>query len=210
MPRFLLLISLSAVVLLAACGGGETPVEPTLDTSLTNPTAEQPVQVVEPTLIPPPGQPTQEPPPQATPAPTEPRTIEGIDAPLPIPGTVTMSETQEADAGLTFTKILYYQTGGDDPTPLTVEVYSDGTMTRNGTQSSISQDQVTMLQALIDQSNFFNINGAFTSAGSSQSVRRYRVSIERSDGSSVALTMEESLVPPVVAPLIVALGTLGQ
>ncbi|MCB9452591.1 MAG: hypothetical protein H6672_14230 [Anaerolineaceae bacterium] len=212
MHRSLSILLFSVVFLLAACGGGETPAPPTVDTSVSNPTAEpagQVVQPAEPTLIPPPGvEPTADVP-GPTPEPTEPRAAVAFGVTVPAPGTVVAVETEDPDSGLPFSKIIYYQSGGAG-SPVSIEVHSDGTVIRDGVSMTISPDQVSMLQSLINQANFFGISGVFTSPGSSPQVMRWRVSVERSDGSSAAISMEEGLVPAALAPLVGALGAIGQ
>jgi hypothetical protein len=203
MQRILCLI-LIGVLFLAACNGNATPA-PTANATSAN------------------VQPTQS---QSTPAPLdstpdvaatqaalptielEQRVFETGQPPLPIAGTMDTVIESDPNIGLVFDSILYEQTGGIAGKPLTIEVKSDGTVTRNGVASTISPDQVTFLDNLIDQLNFFHLKGVFTAPGTSPDAYRYNLTVNRS-GDSRTLIMSEGFLPPELQQFVSLISSLG-
>jgi hypothetical protein len=195
-PYFILLTI--AVFLLAACGGNPAPTATQQAVQLAGTSA---VVDVSPTPVNTPG--------PGTPLVPE-RIYETGQPTMPIPGTIVMAATTpDPDVGLIFDLIQYRQTGGITGQTLEIEVRSDGTLTRNGVPSTISPDQVTLIDNMIDQMNFFSINGVFTAPGSGADVIRYSVTVERA-GTSVGIDAQDGLVPPELAQLFSILSSLGE
>jgi hypothetical protein len=206
MQRNLSLI-LIGMFFLAACGGNAPATTvPTADSSVTadssgtvvpatvaglQPTPDlAATQSAEPTLI------VQE------------RSFSTDEPPLPIPGTIIAPTTPDPDAGLIFDTILLERTGGLAGIPLTVEVKSDGTVTRDGVTSTISPDQVAFLDNLLDQLNFFGLQGVFTAPGTSADTYHYAVTVERA-GSSRTIRAEDGFLPSEMIQLLSLLSDLG-
>jgi len=133
----------------------------------------------------------------------------GTDEPtLPVPGTVIVPTTPDPNAGLVFDSIQYERTGGIAGKPLSIEVKSDGTVTRNGVTSTITSDQVAHIDQLIDQLNFFSLQGVFTSPGSKPDVYHYSVTVNRG-GDSRTINAEDGFLPPELSQFFSLLNSLG-
>ncbi len=130
------------------------------------------------------------------------------EPPLPIPGTMVAATTPDPDVGLVFDTILFERTGGVAGIPLTVEVKSDGTVTRDGVASTISPDQVTLIDNVIDQLNFFGLEGVFAAPGTSADTYHYEVTVNRS-GSSRTIQAEDGFLPSELAQFLSLLSDLG-
>jgi len=198
MRRNLCLI-LIAALFLAACGSGGTPV-PTAES--TSPTVQATLALVGET---PDSAATQ------TAQPTveqQQRSFATDEPPLPIPGTLDASSNPDAEAGLVFDDIQFERTGGIAGETLTIEVKSDGTFTRDGVPGTISPDQVTMIDNMIDQLNFFGLQGIFEAPGTSADVYRYRVRVSRA-GSARTIQAQDGFIPPELIQFISLLSSLG-
>jgi hypothetical protein len=126
---------------------------------------------------------------------------------MPPPGQIiSTATTPDPDAGLIFDVIRYRQTGGGET--LEIEVRSDGTVTRNGATSTITQDQIIFIDNLLDQMNYYGIQGVFTAPGTSPDVFRYRITVDRA-GSSMTIDAHDGFVPPELRELFVLLSGLG-
>lgn len=188
MRRYLIL-TLICAVLLAACNGTaptQPPlptVDPAVNTNTTNPTA-----VVQATLPPP--APTTGPREYATGQPT-----------LPIAGTLIAPATEDPDAGLVFDVVYFNRSGGISGQALSLQILGNGSGIFNGAAITVSPDQVTQLDNLIDQIGFFGLQGVFTSPGTSADIYTYDITVERA-GSSRTITAQDGLIPSSLAQLI--------
>lgn len=131
------------------------------------------------------------------------------EPPLPIPGTIIAPTTPDPDAGLIFDLIILERTGGPTSQPLTIEVRSDGAFTRNDVPGTLSPDQITLIDTIIDQLNFFGLQGVFIAPGTSADTFRYRVTVERA-GASRTLQAADGFLPPELAQFLSLLGSLGE
>jgi hypothetical protein len=114
--------------------------------------------------------------------------------PPPAVGTIaTALPTEDPDVGLIFDEIYFSQTGGG--TTLVVQVYPDGRVLRDGQQFSIAQDQVAVIDTLLDEINFFGMQGVFTSVGGSPNAYSYELSVSRGEASR-SIIAEDGLIPP--------------
>lgn len=213
--NFALLLVLALI--LAACNGQQTVLptsavidQPTTDAATTaettgEPQAEAsvtPIGLQAETATPDPGAGA------AGPTVAFERFIETDEAPIPAPGSFSTPSTPDPNAGLIFDVILFERTGGPEGEPLTIELRSDGTVTRDGVATTISPDQVTLIDTVLDQVGFFGLQGYFTAPGTSSELYTYRVTVERA-GSSRSLDMQDGLYPPEIGQLLALLSSLG-
>lgn len=132
------------------------------------------------------------------------------DVPLPIPGTlVAAPATEDPEAGTVFTRILYEQSGGLTGQTLTIEVRGDGSVTRNGAASAITPAQVEQLNDILNQLNFFGLQGAFTAPGTGADIITYQVTVERA-GSERTIVAQDGFIPPALGAFFTVLSALGQ
>lgn len=206
--RFNLSLILIGLFFLAACGGNPpATTAPTADSSIvtsdnTSPTAPATIAGLEPT---PDFAATQ----TAQPTLAVPERSFGTDEPpLPLPGTIVAPTTPDPDAGLIFDTILLERTGGLAGIPLTIEVKSDGTVTRDGVASTISPDQVTFIDNIIDQLGFFGLQGVFAAPGTSADTYRYDLTVTRA-GASRTIKAQDGFLPSEFAQLLSLLSDLG-
>ncbi len=90
-----------------------------------------------------------------------------------------------------------------------MEVHSDGTVIRNGVTSTISPDQVVFIDNLLDQINYFGIQGIFVMPGAGADLMKYRVTVDRA-GASVTVDAQDGLIPPELTQLFSILRDLGS
>jgi hypothetical protein len=202
---YLLLLT---VMLLAACNGGgatSTPVPPTAESASVDATTApeitaSPVGTTPDFNATASAEPTREQSAQ--------RVFETGEPTQLIPGTIVAASTPDLNAGLVFDSILLERTGGLAGIPLTIEVKSDGTVTRDGTASTISPDQVTLIDNILDQLNFFGLQGVFEAPGTSADVYQYSVTVTRA-GSSRTVRADDGFLPPELQQLLLILTDIG-
>lgn len=146
--------------------------------------------------------------PGAPPATEGPRQYTTDQPPLPAPGTI-VAATEDPNAGLVFDSLTLERTGGISGERLTVQVLSNGSVLRNGAASTISADQVTQIDALLDRMNFFQMQGVFTAPGAGADLFTYAITAERA-GAVRTITAQDGLIPPELQTLITVLVQLGQ
>jgi hypothetical protein len=175
--RYLMIVLL---LMLAACGGAEetlpTQVTANGETDVIEPPTDgsssfdeeidallsgaTPEQVVLPTVDP---------------------ELEGA-LPVPLPGTLVASETEEPEPFLgVFTFIYFEQTGGAEDVNIIVEIYGDGRVVSNGRTFQVDQSVIRQLDQMITELNFFGMQGTFLGPPGSPSDYRYRVAIGRGE-----------------------------
>lgn len=126
---------------------------------------------------------------------------------MPPPGQlINAASTPDPQAGLIFDSIQYQQIG--DGVTTDVELLSNGTVTRNGAASTITADQVVLIDNLLDQINFFGIQGVFAAPGAGEDVFRYKVTVNRA-GASMTIDAQDGFVPPELRELFSLLNSLG-
>lgn len=126
------------------------------------------------------------------------------------PGTIVAPATEDPDpnAGQPFDIIQYEQTGGINDITLTVEVRSDGTVIRDGETLTVAPAEINALNALLEEIDFYNIQGQFTVAGSSQEIYYYRVTVSRG-GSDIMIRAQDGYTPDDLLRLFSALSLIG-
>jgi hypothetical protein len=204
------------VALLAGCGG-ETPT-PVIPTAAQLPTIEilesrpdpnestdQPGVEVTGEQLPPP-----------TPDPTTAAAMSTMNAivitPLPPPGTLVVAAmtTEQASAPFTFALVVYTQRGGVNDVSYRTEIRSDGTVIRDGQTTVVSPAAIAALNDLLNQSNFFNIQGTFTRPGLADDAYEYSLRVDLADGSSRTLFAHDGLIPPELLALFLAASGIDE
>ncbi len=202
-----------AALLLAACATASTdsPVLPTLAET-------QPVSNTVPTDVqatPDPGQPTVDPGATLDPAAGETPTISAIQqaiALLPPPGTMQVPVTEEPDPNATpvpFFNVTYTETGGAANVNLLVDIFADGRVIRNGVETTIPPETIAEINRVIDELQFFAIEGQFTMPGTGLEVYNYNVRVELQDGSARSLDAQDRVTPPELLRLFRMLRNIG-
>ncbi len=144
----------------------------------------------------------------ATPDPVQQVTPLAVDN-LPAVGEMITSATEDPEAGLVFDNIMFTQTGGASNIELTIELRSDGTLIRNGETSTVSQEEVLAIDAMLDELNFFGIQGVFAAAAPNPDVYSYSITVERA-GSSLMINAQDTYTPVELKELFAAIVNLGQ
>ena len=85
----------------------------------------------------------------------------------------------------------------------------DGTVIRNGVQSTISADVVDQINQTIRDINFFGIEGQFTKFGAGSDIYKYDVRVELDDGSARSLQAHQGVTPPELLRLFTLLRNIG-
>jgi hypothetical protein len=179
--RYGLTLILTSVLLLSACNG-----------------APAPTATVEPTDVPATATPEAET--QATQAPV---------ITIPPVGEISRSPTEDPEAGLVFDSIIFTQTGGSTEGELVIEIHSDGTMIRDGETGTISQEDVTRIDDMLDDINFFGIEGIFEAAAANPDAYSYTITVERA-GASRMIPAQDTYAPQELKDLFAAILALGQ
>lgn len=173
--------SLVIISLLAACNGAAAPTATPQPTAVPDTATPEPVQ-------------------QATPL--------AVDN-LPPVGELITSATEDPEAGLVFDSIIFTQTGGASSIELTIELRSDGTLIRNGETSTVSQEDVLAIDAMLDEINYFGIQGVFAAAAPNPDVYSYTITVERA-GASLMINAQDTYTPVELKELFSAIANLGQ
>jgi len=183
--RRILLLAVISLFVLTSCNGQTAPTQAVLPTTIPDtPTTEAAQQ-------------------QATPV---------IEITIPPVGQLIGAATEDPEAGLVFDTIVFTQARGSNPPDLTIELHSDGTLIRNGHTSTVSADQVTAIDTMLDQLNFFGIQGIFEAAAINPDDYVYSITVDRA-GSSRTIDAQDTYTPEELKNLfaaIIALGVPGQ
>ncbi len=180
--RLNLSILILAILLLSACGS--TPDNTAVTGAPQPPTAEGTSEVQPTSVIP-------------------------IDVTLPPVGTMIAAPvTEDPEIGLMFDVVYLEQTGGFTGIPLTVEVRSDGRIVRDGVEGTVTPEQVTEIDNIIKEIQFFSIQGQFEPAGTNPDAYSYKISVDRG-GSSRTINAQDGFTPDPLLRLINAVSLLG-
>lgn len=206
------------VLLLAACGGGKD--EPTeVPTELSN-LFVRPTQVLSETEIAQGLTPEEEAsfgeellsiiePQQPLPPATATLVGEGA-LPIPGPGTLVASETEDPGIPPGFDLITLEQTGGLNNVSLDIEIMSDLTVMINGQGPfAISQETVDQLGVMVDDLNFFGLQGTFLGPSASEETYRYRVSVSSGDIAR-AINAQDGFIPEQFARFLSTIQSVAS
>ncbi len=194
--RYGLIFLVLLMLPLAACNSAA---EPTSAPAVT----ESVVDTVEPTAE------TVDPQAEAT-AEVTADPLEQAGVVLPPAGTLVAPATEDPNpnSGQPFDVITFEQSGGPNNINLVIQVFSDGRVVRDGNTSTISAEQVAMLDTMLKQLNFFGLQGQFAVPGASSDVYSYRITVDQ-DGGSRTINAQDGYTPTELLELFSALADLG-
>jgi hypothetical protein len=193
--------------LLAACQGAPAP---------TATTAALPTQASLPTTAPQVQASATAAPPTATlaqPTTPEPRAYDTQEASalnaVPLPGTLVKSATEDVSANVMFDSLALIRTGGITGKTLTIQIFSDGTLDRDGQKIALTPDQMKQINDQLNKLNFFGLQGVFTAPGTKPDIFHYNISVERG-GEARAIDAEDGFIPRELQSLIDLILQLAQ
>lgn len=140
---------------------------------------------------------------------SEPTSVIPIDVTLPPVGTSVAPVTEDPESGIPFDAVYLEQSGGFTGIPLKVEIHSDGRLIRDGVTSSVTPEQVTEIDSIIKEINFFGIQGQFEPASNNPDAYSYKISVDRG-GSSRTINAQDGYTPDPLMKLINAVSLLGS
>lgn len=202
-------LSFILIVLLAACGGGGNGDSDNADAT-SAPSGEETVAVEDGTLsfeelaedvL------GDEPTPQIFPTVT---LAEGA-LPIPLPGTLVASETEEPDLrGVGFDRIVFRQSGGTAGIDVQFEINGqDRSVTRDGNTMAISQEAVDQINQAIDSLNFLGLQGTFLGPGGNEEAYFYRITVEKGDAART-IASQDGFMPQEYIQFLGLLRTIGD
>ncbi len=218
--RFRLMLGMMLMAVLAACGGGseddtQLPTRAAVDAATPLPAAtvppEEPVgapdsetditlEELEEQFLPP-GV-LQQPRPSPTPV------AEGALPVLP-PGTLVVSETEDPLAPLLFDYLRFEQRGGPQNLEIILEIYQDGRVVLNGADGFIASAEVEAIDQLLDDLNFFGLQGNYSGPPRSEDEYRYSLFVDVS-GRERMIGFREGYIPRQVQRVLSRIRTIGE
>ncbi len=184
--RPILFAAIVCVLVLAACGG--TP----------QPTATP----VPPTAVPP----------TVAPANVSVATMAATLG-LPQPGTAIIPDQPTPNAPtpepISFTDITFTQTGGIANLALKIDLHGDGTLIRDGKTSAVTPSDIKAINTLLDQIQFFALQGIFVGPGATSDTYTYSVTVTTADRSRT-IQSQDGLTPPQLNQLYDAIRKLNN
>ncbi len=129
---------------------------------------------------------------------------------LPPAGTLIAPATEDPnpDSAQPFDFIIFEQSGGPNNETFIIQVFNDGRVERDGVTTTISAQQVAMLDALLKELNFFGLQGQFAVPGASTDVYSYRITVEQGGGSRT-INAQDGYTPTELLELFSLLAELG-
>lgn len=191
--RYSIPLLLICALLLAACGGDAGPSE-TVDTTGTDTTAPADSgsgETAAPFVV-------------VTLAPPDPDAL-----PVAPPGTLVASATEDPNADLPFDRILLTRYSGPEGAEVIfIELFGDGTYTRNEESGTISAERVQRINDLIREINFFGMQGTLLGPSAETEDYRYRLTIERGPDDR-SLTAQDGFYPREFQRLLAEVMSVG-
>lgn len=133
-----------------------------------------------------------------------------VDITMPPPGTpVTAAVTQDPLAGASFDSIIFEQTGGITQTTLTVEVYGDGRVVRDGVTSTISAEQLNAINQALQAANIFGLQGQFVMPGVNEDAYYFTITVDIA-GAGRTIRAQDGYTPDELMDLFNTISVLGS
>ncbi|MBE2267329.1 MAG: hypothetical protein IAE80_03795 [Anaerolinea sp.] len=108
-----------------------------------------------------------------------------------------------------FDRVLFTQTGGLAGVNIQIDVYADGRVIRNGTESRASEDAITNLNRLLEAINIFNLSGQFMSPGAAADAFTYSLTVVKG-GSNRTIMSQDGYTPQELFEIYDAIRAFGQ
>ncbi len=184
--RFACLLILSACFFLAACGGAAPeptqPPDSTESSSFDPESTPSELGVIAQTIaVPPPGQ------------------ISYMDT----SGTPGVRQPLQFDV----VQLEIRPAGSAEST--IINLSSDGTVLRDGQPVQVDPASIEVLRGLLDQINFYDIQGVFVGEGGTTQGNRYFLTVSGSSGSRM-ITADDQYTPSELLAIITLIQSLGE
>jgi hypothetical protein len=129
---------------------------------------------------------------------------------VPSVGTLVASETEDPNAGMPFDSIQLVRAGGsaESPETVTISINADGSYNRDGTAGVLSPERVQAIIDLIDQVNFFGMQGTLMGPSVGSGVYQYALTITRV-GVSRTIASTDGFMPQAYIQLVGAIFETG-
>jgi hypothetical protein len=197
-------------LLLAACGGSPTETLPPTLATLPETTPDAAVVTEEAPPVDAGAMTAEVADPEAT-FPPESATIQAfvIATPPPLGTLVIITPVEPEFQNPGFDSLVFTQQSGVDGPTLRVELYSDGTMIRDGVTSQVSAENIATISQMLNQINFFFMQGQFESVSPPSEAFRYSLTVN-SPIASRTIFAEDGLTPPELRTIFSAILGLGE
>jgi hypothetical protein len=141
----------------------------------------------------------------------QPATVQGTgegELPVAPPGTLVSSATEDPGAAQVFDQIVATQSGGATNMNRFVQVFKDGTVVRDDTRTTVSQEQITAVDTMLDEINFFGLQGAFLGPASDPNSYRYTLTVIRGETERM-IQAQDGFMPAELERLLATVLGLG-
>ncbi len=135
--------------------------------------------------------------------------------PVPLPGTLVASETEDPEITPGFNRLVLFREGGpllngQQPEPVTIEIYNDGRILRNGIAGSISRETIDSLALALDEINFFGMQNVYMGVYDLTSGDFFYQLTVASPILERQLNLQDGYMPTEVAEIVARIITEGQ
>jgi len=128
---------------------------------------------------------------------------------IPLPGTLVASETEDPDIDLVFDRILFIRSGGGEDIPrVEIEILQSGLISINGTPSNTIPQTIINIDNMIDEINFFGMQGAMLGPSADNDDFRYSLTVQRGDLERT-IQSQDGFMPAVYEQLLGEILRLG-
>lgn len=149
------------------------------------------------------------------PIPTPRATTPG-ELPIPQPGTLVASQTQDPDVPRNFDRLTLVRSGGplinngQPEPPLIIEISRDGSVARGERRGRVQLDTIDTLNALINEMNFYGAQGTFLGTFTAEDeVYLYQITVSTAVMERT-INAHEPLLPPELRRLIARIQLAGD
>ena len=127
---------------------------------------------------------------------------------VPGVGTLVASETEDPEIDLIFTTVRLTRSNNNDDEFVEVVINGDGSFVRNGIPGQLSPEQITNIDDMIDDINFFGLQGTMLGPAIEEDDYRYCLTVERG-ATSRTITSQEGFMPAPYRRLVGAIFDVG-